>query len=1095
MKKLALSLLFSTHIAMRLVASSEDPLITNLGPLQLITPNGSNIFAAGTVNLFGDIKIGNSKNDTITIQGDGIILPINDEISPLAIDSNGKMLTVGAAAPAAPFTCGNLNAANSSGQLITLGNPNGYINLTAANIKLIPGQIVPLYLDAIGNITTQGVFTITNLSVPGTTNLSGNTINFGSPTSIITLKAAGLGVGLLAIDINGKLINGTATGGCACVDFTSSGNFQSTGTFTANGPSITLGGAGAGTINLTASTLITKPISGSSPLFINNLGQLTTIGSSGGGCSCVDFTATGNVNLGTSPNSAITFKGSGLSTAGIVSINANGQLSSGTSSAINCATLTATGNINSTGGSISGTSITTTGNLSTTGTGALNIAGNSTLTGTLGVAGLSTLNGGVAIPGTVTSTGTFSATGPSISLGGTTSQITFKGTGLNGTAGYLYIDTLGQLSLQSGGSGSSCNSCTDFSATGNITLGTAGTSIIKLLGNGLSSTGLLSINGTTGQLSSGTSSAISCASLTATGTVAGGNITTAGALSTTGTGALNIAGNSNLTGTLGVTGLSTLTGGTNIPGTLNASGNFNATGTNITLGTNTSAMKLLFNGIGSGGFLEVQSDGTLGIGTPSGGGTSCSGCTTFNAGTITATGLSSLNGGLTANTAGTQIILGNSTGHINFTSTDMQRPSNPGTYYVLTVDNLGNINANATVPAVTCGQVTVANLIANTGITCTGLLTANTGITCTGGTLNCQNLTAGNNTGSTIKLGNQSGAGTIQAYSNLITKASIAGKFNLLTIDNNNNINAAATPAIQCGALTCTNLLLPNGSFTIDTNGNIMTTGNITINTNPGTGVITCGELIAGQNLGDTITLGNDQGATITFLSSNIDSSIPGVSVLGIDGITGTVQTTKAIQASSVTASTGNLALAATTGQINLNGQTGITLKGANIATSGTIPLYITASGLITTTSSSKRYKENITKIALDKNTFDLIEPVTFNYIKDDNKQKQYGYIAEQLIGIKGIEDAVIYGLDGQPETINYQTVFVILSADYLMTKKALIDELKTKNKILMYLENKCVSLENQLTETNKTVTELILKCQLLENAISQLFNYLKNEK
>lgn len=151
MKKLALSLLLSISI-IKYCYTSSNQIITNLGPLQLITPNGSNIFAAGTVNIFGNIKIGNSESDTIIFQAKDISYPSGSSNNLLIINNTGNLLTANNNIPiscgpltvnslktegnlnAGNTTCGNLNAGQGIGENIILGNTSGLINLTSAHI-------------------------------------------------------------------------------------------------------------------------------------------------------------------------------------------------------------------------------------------------------------------------------------------------------------------------------------------------------------------------------------------------------------------------------------------------------------------------------------------------------------------------------------------------------------------------------------------------------------------------------------------------------------------------------------------------------------------------------------------------------------------------------------------------------------------------------------------------------------------------------------------------------------------------------------------------------------------------------------------------
>jgi hypothetical protein len=152
MKKLALSLLFSTALILHNLSPVGS--ITNLGPVQIITTNGSNEFAAGTVNLNGTINIGQSNTDIITLQGDGITYPDAGFESYIMINENGQIITN---AGAAPVTFGSLDAARIPSQTITFGIPS-------------VGNYLHMESDT-GNIDIEASATSADLNLSATNNI------------------------------------------------------------------------------------------------------------------------------------------------------------------------------------------------------------------------------------------------------------------------------------------------------------------------------------------------------------------------------------------------------------------------------------------------------------------------------------------------------------------------------------------------------------------------------------------------------------------------------------------------------------------------------------------------------------------------------------------------------------------------------------------------------------------------------------------------------------------------------------------------------------------------------------------------------------
>jgi hypothetical protein len=91
---------------------------------------------------------------------------------------------------------------------------------------------------------------------------------------------------------------------------------------------------------------------------------------------------------------------------------------------------------------------------------------------------------------------------------------------------------------------------------------------------------------------------------------------------------------------------------------------------------------------------------------------------------------------------------------------------------------------------------------------------------------------------------------------------------------------------------------------------------------------------------------------------------------------------------------------------------------------------------------SSRKYKENITFFESSHSDFNLLHAIMFNYKKNiKNGRKSLGFIAEDLIGTP-FEFAIITDHNGNPETIDYNSLFVYLinlyQTEYTSTQKRL---------------------------------------------------------
>lgn len=147
MKKLTLLLLLSITPFLNLHTGS-NPTITNAGSIQIIT----NIGTPGTINLSGNINIGISPTDIVTLKGAGINNAKVGSNNILVLTSTGNINTAGSNTSIACGTlnannvnsigtlkagdtnCGSLQAATSTGETVILGNDTGTITLISSNI-------------------------------------------------------------------------------------------------------------------------------------------------------------------------------------------------------------------------------------------------------------------------------------------------------------------------------------------------------------------------------------------------------------------------------------------------------------------------------------------------------------------------------------------------------------------------------------------------------------------------------------------------------------------------------------------------------------------------------------------------------------------------------------------------------------------------------------------------------------------------------------------------------------------------------------------------------------------------------------------------
>jgi hypothetical protein len=108
--------------------------------------------------------------------------------------------------------------------------------------------------------------------------------------------------------------------------------------------------------------------------------------------------------------------------------------------------------------------------------------------------------------------------------------------------------------------------------------------------------------------------------------------------------------------------------------------------------------------------------------------------------------------------------------------------------------------------------------------------------------------------------------------------------------------------------------------------------------------------------------------------------------------------------------------------------QTATFMAGISGATSaGGVAVFVNGSGQLGTTTSSRRFKEDIREIADESDGLMSLRPVAFKYKPeiDPTGFAQYGLIAEEVAEV--YPDLVVFDRDGKPETVRYHLVNALL--------------------------------------------------------------------
>jgi len=94
------------------------------------------------------------------------------------------------------------------------------------------------------------------------------------------------------------------------------------------------------------------------------------------------------------------------------------------------------------------------------------------------------------------------------------------------------------------------------------------------------------------------------------------------------------------------------------------------------------------------------------------------------------------------------------------------------------------------------------------------------------------------------------------------------------------------------------------------------------------------------------------------------------------------------------------------------------------------IPVYVSASGQLGTSSSSRRFKKEIKPLDNASEAILALKPVTFQYKSDNTNTPQFGLIAEEVAEVN--PDLVVREKDGEIYTVRYDAVNAMLLNEFL---------------------------------------------------------------
>ena len=115
-------------------------------------------------------------------------------------------------------------------------------------------------------------------------------------------------------------------------------------------------------------------------------------------------------------------------------------------------------------------------------------------------------------------------------------------------------------------------------------------------------------------------------------------------------------------------------------------------------------------------------------------------------------------------------------------------------------------------------------------------------------------------------------------------------------------------------------------------------------------------------------------------------------------------------------------------------------VRGVTTGLNDAVAVMIDSGGQLGTLSSSRRFKQDIEDMGSASLALIKLRPVTFRYKAslDPTGSPQYGLIAEEVAEV--FPDLVVYGKDGQPETVRYHFLVPLLINEVQKDRKAIAD-------------------------------------------------------
>jgi len=138
--------------------------------------------------------------------------------------------------------------------------------------------------------------------------------------------------------------------------------------------------------------------------------------------------------------------------------------------------------------------------------------------------------------------------------------------------------------------------------------------------------------------------------------------------------------------------------------------------------------------------------------------------------------------------------------------------------------------------------------------------------------------------------------------------------------------------------------------------------------------------------------------------------------------------------------------------------------------------VFINSNGRLGTTTSSRRFKEDIKPMAQASEALLALKPVTFHYKKeiDPTGTSQFGLVAEEVANVN--PDLVVRDKKGKPYSVRYDQVNAMLLNEFLKEHKAFVEAQHKVEKLETTIATLVATVKEQAAQIQKVSAQLQLK-------------------